>query len=78
MSHQKLWIGLLLGVVMGSALPTYSYYTSYTEACELTAGDLEDIVEAGLRSELGQKLNNIESDLNSLEYEVGAIRRSLR
>jgi hypothetical protein len=45
MKNKNLFIGILFGILIGTIGPVYGYYNSYTDICELNAGDLEDIVE---------------------------------
>ena len=45
MENKNLFKGVLLGILIGTIGPVFSYYSSYSDVCELNAGDLEDIVE---------------------------------
>ncbi len=45
--------GLIVGLFLGAAVPVLAYYTSYTKVSELTAGDLERIMENAIEDALG-------------------------
>lgn len=45
MDKKSLIKGVLLGMIIGTAGPVYSYYSYYTNVCELNVDDLEQIIE---------------------------------
>ena len=45
MENKKLLLGIFIGILLGISNPIYSYYTGYTNVCELNARDLEDIAQ---------------------------------
>ena len=47
MEIRKQILGIVIGIFITISFitPVYSYYNSYTDVCDLSAGDLEDIVE---------------------------------
>ena len=47
MEIRKQFLGIVIGIFITISFitPVYSYYSSYTDVCDLSAGDLEEIVE---------------------------------
>ena len=47
MEIRKQFLGIVIGIFITISFitPVYSYYSSYTDVCDLDAGDLEEIVE---------------------------------
>jgi|TARA_R110002126_G_scaffold257210_2_gene400239 hypothetical protein len=41
-------IGTLIGLLIGGIAPVYSFYSSFSDVCELNAGDLKDIVKEAI------------------------------
>ena len=47
MEIRKQILGIVIGIFITISFitPVYSYYNSYTNLCDMNAGDLEDIIE---------------------------------
>ena len=47
MEIRKQILGIVIGIFITISFitPVYSYYNSYTNVCDMNAGDLEDIIE---------------------------------
>ena len=52
MEIRKQILGIVIGIFITISFitPVYSYYSSYTNVCDLTASDLEDIVEDAINN----------------------------
>ena len=50
MINKQFILGTVLGIFIGVSSSSFAYYSSYTNLTELTAGDLEDIVESAVGS----------------------------
>ena len=58
MINKQFILGTVLGIFIGVSSSSFAYYSSYDNLTELTAGDLEDIVESAI-AEVDSKLDRL-------------------
>jgi hypothetical protein len=72
MINKQLILGTVLGIFIGVSSSSFAYYNSNSRLTELTAGDLEGIVQSAVSSELQSLGLATSSDLTAEILLLGA------